>query len=194
MRTLHWRGAAQRPLGTTALRGVVPGGSEEITETWGRGRIVGITPHSPGCTNWFACAKTNQLPPIASSEEHADRLLHLFGDWHPAVRDVVARATTEPIDARALYDLPRLASNVRPGVALVGDAAHAMAPNLGRGACESLIDAAALGAALSSNRELASGLASYDRARRGPSQRTKLGSRILNRVTTGSLTAVTGRR
>lgn len=194
VRTRHWRGAAPRSLGTTALRGVVSGEPPEVTETWGYRRIFGITPHSPGHTNWFACARTDQLPPSATAEEHADRLHRLFGNWHPAVRNVIAQVANEPIDARPLYDLPRLTSFVRPGIALIGDAAHAMAPNLGRGACESLVDAAALGVALSSNRDLKSGLATYDRTRRGPSQRVKLGSRVLNRFTTGPLTAVTGKR
>lgn len=34
---------------------------------------------------------------------------------------------------------------VRGTVALIGDAAHAMTPDLGRGACEALVDAVTLG-------------------------------------------------
>lgn len=188
VRARFWPGAAPKPLGTTALRGVVPGEPTTITETWGPGRIFGVTPHSPGHTNWFACARSAELPAAGTADLHTQTLRALFGNWHPAVRNVLAGLDGASIDARELFDVPRLRSYVCPGVALVGDSAHAMAPNLGRGACESLIDAAALGAALATTGSLERGLANYNRTRRRPSQRTRLGSRLLNRATTGSLT------
>jgi 2-polyprenyl-6-methoxyphenol hydroxylase-like FAD-dependent oxidoreductase len=51
--------------------------------------------------------------------------------------------------------------------ALIGDAAHAMAPNLGQGANSGLVDAAVLATELARHPDQASGLAAYDRARRG---------------------------
>jgi hypothetical protein len=40
-----------------------------------------------------------------------------------------------------LYELPRLKTYARGSVVLAGDAAHAMTPNLGQGACQALEDA-----------------------------------------------------
>jgi len=51
-------------------------------------------------------------------------------------------------------------------VALLGDAAHAMVPNLGQGACQALEDAVTLAAALSAEPTVASALARYDAERR----------------------------
>lgn len=70
---------------------------------------------------------------------------------------------------------------------LVGDAAHAMSPNLGRGACESLLDAAVLATEL--NRidptvatQRAAALARYDRKRCRASQRIRRASRLMQRL------------
>jgi len=50
-------------------------------------------------------------------------------------------------------------------VALLGDAAHPMAPNAAQGACQALEDAAALGAALGEGQAIESGLVAYERQR-----------------------------
>ena len=50
-------------------------------------------------------------------------------------------------------------------VVLLGDAAHAMPPDLGQGACQAIEDAVVLAAALDSH-ELARALAEYDEERR----------------------------
>ncbi|MCC9197133.1 FAD-dependent monooxygenase [Arthrobacter sp. zg-Y820] len=47
-----------------------------------------------------------------------------------------------------------------------GDAAHGMAPNLGRGACEALLDAIALVGALAEASDVVSALHAYEPGRR----------------------------
>ncbi|WP_454356511.1 FAD-dependent monooxygenase [Streptomyces calvus] len=65
-----------------------------------------------------------------------------------------------------LYDLPPLPSFVRGRVALLGDAAHAMTPNLGQGACQALEDAVTLAHCLDTVPDTTAALRSYDRLRR----------------------------
>lgn len=68
----------------------------------------------------------------------------------------------------------------RPGLLLVGDAAHAMSPNLGRGACEAMVDAIVLGECL--NEHGLDGVRHYDRARRRAGQRTRAASAMVRRA------------
>lgn len=69
-----------------------------------------------------------------------------------------------------LYELPRLRAYSAGRVVLVGDAAHAMTPNLGQGACQALEDAVVLAKSLDSD----GGLAAYDRLRRRRTQMVSL--------------------
>jgi 2-polyprenyl-6-methoxyphenol hydroxylase-like FAD-dependent oxidoreductase len=66
-------------------------------------------------------------------------------------------------------------------VVLIGDAAHAMTPNLGRGACEALVDAVTL-AELLNALPVEEALRSYDRRRRLRTQALGLASSALMRV------------
>ena len=68
------------------------------------------------------------------------------------------------------------------GLAVVGDAGHAMSPQLGQGANLALMDAAALADALARERELAAALAAYSRARRLNVRYYTLASWALNAV------------
>jgi 2-polyprenyl-6-methoxyphenol hydroxylase-like FAD-dependent oxidoreductase len=70
---------------------------------------------------------------------------------------------------------------VTGAVALLGDAAHAMTPNLGQGAAQAIEDAVVLGAALGRSTELAAGLSRYDAERRPRSQRVARASYLVGR-------------
>jgi 2-polyprenyl-6-methoxyphenol hydroxylase-like FAD-dependent oxidoreductase len=59
---------------------------------------------------------------------------------------------------------------VRGRVALLGDAAHAVTPDIGQGACLAIEDAVVLEARLDGSAELTAGLATYDRVRRPRTQ------------------------
>jgi len=120
----------------------------------------------------------------------------------PGIRDAagrwLSRADTAELERRygptamihradllsVLYELPPLRAYTSGRVALAGDAAHAMTPNLGQGACQALEDAVVLAGALAGAGVPADGnllasadvpaiserLAAYDRRRRPRTQ------------------------
>jgi 2-polyprenyl-6-methoxyphenol hydroxylase-like FAD-dependent oxidoreductase len=81
-----------------------------------------------------------------------------------------------------IYDLPvPLVPFVTGRVILLGDAAHAMTPNLGRGACSAIEDAGALARHLKAT-DLFTALAAYDAERRPATAKLIKRSRAIGRV------------
>ncbi|MFF9011580.1 FAD-dependent monooxygenase [Streptomyces sp. NPDC014870] len=160
-----------RYAGYTAWRMVTEPLAEPPAEgaaTWGRGERFGYTALPGGRMYCFATAS---LPPGAASgtTEHAE-LLRRFGAWPDPIPSLLAAVPAEAVLRHDLYELPPLRSFVRGRVALLGDAAHAMTPNLGQGACQALEDAVTLAACLDDTPDVTAALRSYDRLRRPRAQ------------------------
>ena len=163
-----------RYTGSTAWRGWIDGRpTGEVCETWGRGYKFGVTPQEGGRTNWYAAGPAPEGDRRPGTER--TELRRIFGGRAEPVRSVLAAVDEESILRHDLYAVPALPSFVSGRVALIGDAAHAMPPDLGRGACEAIVDAVALASALhdasTDAGSVADGLRRYDRARRLPVQR-----------------------
>ena len=84
-------------------------------------------------------------------------------DWHPSVAALIdAAAEIHVVEtAQLVHPLPALAVG---RVALLGDAAHAMTPDLGQGACQAFEDAVTLASVLDA--DVPAALARYDALRR----------------------------
>lgn len=179
-------GDAHRPryAGVTAWHGTADLDTDGMTETWGHRARFGVLPRAGGRTNWFACAPAQERVPVPGGDLAA--LQAWFGDWHPGVRRVVdhlAETGGGHVRRNDLYDLAApLPSYVSGRIALVGDAAHAMTPDLGRGACEALVDGVTLARELTARTRVEDALAAYDRARRRPTQKLARAARMMNRA------------
>lgn len=192
VRRRFWPGD-QRPrsLGMTVLRGTAEIAPPEISETWGGGWLFGITPLPGDRTNWFACLPEHRTP---SREEDLAHLRGMVGGHRPGIDAVLDAATPGATLVHGIHVAPPLRSPVRGPVVLIGDAAHAMAPNLGHGANTALVDAldlaerlGAVGHRDGSGREgggadVAAALRAHAR-RRGPAgQAWRLGSSLMART------------
>ena len=141
-----WRYVTRRPVD------VGPGG-----ETWGHGERFGYATLSDGRVYCFATANVDEGADGGDLAKLRDR----FGDWHDPVPRLLEESDDADLLHHDLYDLPPLSTYVKDRVALVGDAAHAMTPNLGQGACQALEDAVVL-----ARRATDGDLAAYDAERR----------------------------
>ncbi len=167
-----------RTLGAVVWRGTVDGTVDSYGETWAPGAMFGITPAGPDSSNWYACLDAGGTfqPP------HRQHLHDVFGSWRSGVTEVLERIDEASILHHELFETVPLRSYVNGNTALVGDAAHSMAPFLGRGACEAIVDGAVLGRCLGEGASVAEGLAAYDRRRRAKTQRTAALSRRMGRL------------
>jgi 2-polyprenyl-6-methoxyphenol hydroxylase-like FAD-dependent oxidoreductase len=122
-------------------------------ETWGVGAYAGLAPHGDGRVHLWAV-----VPAGEAAASDLDALRRRLADWHAPIPALLERVDPASALVTELRWLPPLRTFVAGRVALLGDAAHAMTPNLGQGACLALEDAAVLGAC-------ADDLARYDRLR-----------------------------
>ncbi|MEU4575357.1 MULTISPECIES: FAD-dependent monooxygenase [Nonomuraea] len=160
----HLRGP--RYVGYTTWRLIVASRPiEGSVETWGEGQRFGHQPMPDGSVYCYLMANAP-----AGSRHGLDHLRERFAGWHDPIPALLADADPETVLQHDTYELPGLPSYVQGRAALLGDAAHAMAPNLGQGACQALEDAVTLAAAVDT-RGVRAGLAEYDRVRRPRTQK-----------------------
>ena len=123
------------------LTGPAPG-PVPMAESWGRGTVFGVMPLSDGRVYCYAATPAD---PGARAGDELAELVRLFGRWHEPIPGLLA--ITRPQDVLR-HDVAELAAPLpsfhRGRVALLGDAAHPMTPNLGQGACQALEDAAVI--------------------------------------------------
>ncbi|MHA6780104.1 FAD-dependent monooxygenase [Pseudonocardia saturnea] len=130
------------------------------------GDRFGCMPMSDGGVYWYA---TWRASAPADPQARHRWLRERRADWHPCVAALIDATTPGAVHvvetAQLAQPLPRLAVG---RIALLGDAAHAMTPDLGQGACQAFEDAVALGAVLAgaAPAEVPAALARYDALRR----------------------------
>jgi len=180
VRTAAFPHARVSDAGLVAFRGVAPVPSEGADETWGAELLFGTSPFPGGGTNWYAC-----LPLERAGSRAKDPLTvmrHEFAGWHAGVQRVIDAVSPASIDRRRLKWSQPLDSYVAANTVLVGDAAHAMLPHLGRGGGEALTDGLVLAESLVGSPTVVEGLRRYDKARRRPTQRIVRASALMARV------------
>lgn len=143
-----------RYAGYATWRGIAPVEDSHIpvgisSETWGNGRRIGLIPLSDGRMYWFA---GQTLPAGACQDETGEqkkqRLREMFRGWHAPIEAVIEATEAATIIRADIYEMEPLQRWSQGRVTLLGDAAHAMTPNMGQGACQAIEDAVILGSCL----------------------------------------------
>jgi 2-polyprenyl-6-methoxyphenol hydroxylase-like FAD-dependent oxidoreductase len=168
--------------GSTAWRAVTTGpvgGDVDIGQTWGRAQEFGHLPLPDGRVYWYGAAS---VPPGQRADDgELAEVRRRFGSWHAPIPALLAATEPGAVLRHDIYRLPPLRTYVRGRVALLGDAAHAMTPNLGQGGAQAIEDAVVLAAAVSTAADVGAALADYDRQRRPRTQAVSRAATVMAR-------------
>ncbi|GAA2759405.1 FAD-dependent monooxygenase [Actinopolymorpha rutila] len=138
-----------RYAGYCAWRMIVPAvaGAAAGFETWGRdGQRFAAVPL--GDAQWY-CYATATVPAGHTGDDHIADLRDRFGSWHDPIPAILARLRPGTVLRQDVEELGTPVPAMHAGrVALLGDAAHAMTPDLGQGGCMAIEDAVVLAATL----------------------------------------------
>lgn len=155
-----WRGMAKLEL---------PEGTHQACrETWGGPSRFGYSAVKRDCVYWFAVAEAPSGEVDASSPK--PMLTERFAGFPPVVRAVLAATRDEAIFRSDIWALDPIARWSQGPYVLLGDAAHAMTPNLGQGGAQAIEDAFSLARCLKEHTPVAEAYAAYERER-GPRAR-----------------------
>jgi 2-polyprenyl-6-methoxyphenol hydroxylase-like FAD-dependent oxidoreductase len=183
VRRLLWPDAPPpRFLGRTAWLGIAEIADLPGSITLGPGGYFLIHPIARGRAYW-AYVTTAEEPGIRYDQEKTE-VTRRAGTWHEPIPQLIEATPDETIIHIDIRDLDPLPTYVRGRIALLGDAAHAMSPDRGQGAGQSIEDAVVLAAALADEPTIDDALTRYDTERRPRTQATARGARTDGRHTT----------
>lgn len=174
--------AERRATPFVALRGLIeePVDPALVGEYWGRGRMFGLVPVRAGLHYWFTAHRSTIGPePLDPAEVVADARRAFDGDAQIITRTL--RVAEPGTLATRLWVTPPMRRYVRDRYVVVGDAAHATVPNLGRGAADAIVDGVSLARVLNGGGDLRA----WQVRRVSFTQATRVGALCVMRFATG---------
>ncbi len=124
-----------------------------VYESWGKGTRFGTVPLSNNRIYWFACKNASEKDEKMKNAKQKE-LLNLFGNFHKPVKQILELTQDDQILWNDIIDIKPLKRFHFGKIILLGDAAHAMTPNMGQGAGQSIEDAAVLMTCLEQEKNL----------------------------------------
>ncbi len=179
--------ARLRYCGYAAYRGMIAYEPESFqafggTEVWGEGKRFGFSPSGRNTLYWFAAVNSAEEESSARGGRK-EWLLDAFAGWGRPVEPILTQSDESAILRHPIYDLPSIPYWTKGRVALLGDAAHAMTPNLGQGACQAIEDGGALGDCIEQDSSVERALRRYEAVRAPRVRRIVRQSHLMGKVT-----------
>lgn len=163
MRTLLGKGRQPSRRGYIIFRGLAEASpdvpSDHNGETWGTGHRFGTLGIGKNKVCWYATANASALQ--HSAEKPKPWLQEIFQAWHDPIPKLLATTDPSTILAANACDFQPFRQCAGPAT-LLGDAAHALTPNLGQGACMALEDALVLAECLSEHSSVSLAFRRYE--------------------------------
>ena len=158
-----------RYAGYTVWRGVAKwrhdGLGAHSGEYWGPAKRFGIVPLSGERTYWYAVEDAPEGE--RDGEDPVAELVARFEGWATECVEVLRATDARDVMRHDCHDLAPIHTWGEGHVSLVGDAAHAMTPNMGQGGCQAIEDGLALALALDAHPDdLLAALRAYEESRR----------------------------
>lgn len=124
-----WRGVVDFALPEAYLH--------QFNESWGKGARFGFAQINAKQVYWFALCNYKQ----SVSEWDGKDWKQSFNQFHPLVRELLQSTNNSNIHVAPMSQLEILKEWHDESICLIGDACHAMTPNMGQGAGQGIEDA-----------------------------------------------------
>ncbi len=120
--------------------------SHNAYEMWGKGKRFGFVKVRENTLYWYA---------LVNEKLYSDdmNLIEEFADFHPDILQIIAKTAKTNLIFSDIIDIKPMNQWSAENLCLIGDAAHAMTPNMGQGACQAVEDAYVLSKLLETERD-----------------------------------------
>jgi 2-polyprenyl-6-methoxyphenol hydroxylase-like FAD-dependent oxidoreductase len=177
-------GDGPTPTGNAEMHGTVPTPSDVpngvYRQIWGPGAKFGFYPVR-GATCWYCTVKADD-PRFVDDAGRREAIRARVATYPPPTLSLVDGDSEHPITRAVIVTHDLSKPWVHGRIALLGDAAHAMAPHLGQGAGQAIEDAAALADCLRKNGDVTAALRAYEQRRKGHVRSVARQSRVLGKA------------
>ncbi|OFD80191.1 MULTISPECIES: FAD-dependent monooxygenase [Bacillus cereus group] len=158
-----------RYAGYTCWRGVTPAHNLSLTndfiETWGTNGRFGIVPLPNNEVYWYALINAKARDRKYTAYTTADLYSH-FKNYHNPIPVILKNAYDVNMIHRDIVDITPMKQFFDKRIVFIGDAAHALTPNLGQGACQAIEDAIILAECIKNNVHYRQAFIEYEQKRR----------------------------